>query len=559
MASQLIYGLNDRPPFFHLALLGLQYLCMMFPYLIIIVIIDRSQNLVSPNPISFSLIALGIAVLLQSIPKGPIGSGFLAPSVVSAIYFPASMTAAAQGGLSLVYGMTIFAGCVEMVFAFFTKWLRKYFPPLVCGLIIIAVGFQLGLLATSQSLAIDLWGHPFYNRHLIAAAVTFFSMIALTIWTKGMLRLLSPFIGIVLGFILSFILNILPSMHDVQHAPWFAFPRLGEVSYSFSLDLSLPFILAAIASSLRVVGGVTSSQKINNPSWNRPDLKQIKKGMIADGMGCFIGGFLGVSGLNMAPSLVGVAYATGATSRAIAYSLAIWLFLLAFLPKIIYIFLAIPLSVMGAALLFTASFMVAGGIDLLTSRKLDSRAILVVGVSLLLGISQVVFPQYFTHLPSFLKMFTNSLLSVVTLSAFLLNLIFRIGVRQKVAMLGTEKSEVALDQWLNEKAKEWDLSKNTVQRLHQSISSLTKQIQHGYLQEGGIQFNLIHDPVEVVLSCKYIGTLPKLRFEADEERGMIEETAFTQGLANYALSIPVDQIKTSTKDNQCFIELQYYT
>lgn len=545
----LIYALDERPPFPHLVLLGLQYMCMMFPYLIIVVILGQTQGNLTAGPISFALIALGVSTVLQALKKGPVGSGYLAPPVISAIYFPASMTAVAQGGLGLVYGMTLFAGAIEFVFSFFLTWLRKFFPPIVCGLIIIGVGLQLGLLAISQILSVQEYAKPDYHLHLIASIATIGTMILLTIWARGMFRLLSPFIGIVTGFILSCFMGIIPTFEKVVSASWIGLPGIGGYSYDFSSALILPFVLAAIASSLRVVGAVTTCQKINDTTWSRPNIQNIKKGILADGIGCMLGGALGVPGLNTGPSLIGVAQATGATSRVIAYSLATWLIVLAFLPKFIYLFLTIPLAVMGSALLFTASFMISGGIDLFSARKIDTRSILIIGISLLLGISHEVMPTFYAGLPPFIKMFTNSLLSIVTLSAFLLNLLFRIQIRQKMKYDENK---------LLEKGMEWRLAPDILVRIQKSAKGLYDQVSHGYLKDGEIQLDLIYDPVEVVLKCSYQGTLPKLRFDIDKDKELIEETSFTMGLANYLSEIFPDEIKTSMKNSFCTIDLYFH-
>lgn len=546
-SAHLTYGLSDRPPFFHLVLLGLQYTCMMFPYLIIIVILDQASGNTSSDPIRFSLIALGIATLLQGIRKGPVGSGYLAPPVVSAIYFPASMEAVGQGGLPLVYGMTLFAGLFEVFLGFFLNLVRKFFPPIVCGLIIMAVGFQLGLLALSQIFSIRDYDTPSYPWQIATSCCTLLVMIVLTVWAKGMWRLLSPFFGIVIGFALSLFLKMAPGVDALHSAPWISLPSLTGVHYAFSGNMVLSFCLATIASVLRVVGGITTCQKINVPQWTRPDLKNIRKGVFADGIGCLIAGFLGVAGVNTAPSLIGVSKATGATSRSIAYSLAIWLIALAFFPKFIYLFLSIPLSVMGAALLFTASFMIAGGVDLVASRIIDTRGILIIGISLLLGVSQRVFASYFGELPEYIKPFTNSLLSVVTLSAFLLNLFFRIKIRQKVDL-----------ESFDEKAKEWGLSPDFISRIHKNVQTLVDQINQGYLKEGDLNFKVIFDPAEVVVICTYHGEPPKFHFEVDKEKGLIEETSFILGISSYLVAIAPDEVKTSTKGGLCSIKLQFH-
>ena len=54
-------------------------------------------------------------VLLQALPHGPVGSRLLAPSCFTGIYFASSLVAVKVGGMPLVWGMTIFAGIMEMV------------------------------------------------------------------------------------------------------------------------------------------------------------------------------------------------------------------------------------------------------------------------------------------------------------------------------------------------------------------------------------------------------------------------------------------------------------
>ena len=113
----------------------------------------------------------------------------------------------------------------------------------------------------------------------------------------------------------------------------------------------------------------------------------------ADGIGCVVGGPLGVMGMNSAPSLVGVAKATGATSRYIGFSCAAILVIFAFTPKYAALFLILPQPVIGASMVFAASFMIAGDVEIIVFRNVDSRATYVVGVSLLLGLAREIFPD----------------------------------------------------------------------------------------------------------------------------------------------------------------------
>jgi xanthine permease XanP len=85
--------------------------------------------------------------------------------------------------------------------------------------------------------------------------------------------------------------------------------------------------------------------------------------------------------MSSAPSLVGVSHATGATSRYIAFSCAGVLVIAALFPFYAAFFLLLPQPVVGAAVTFTASFMIASGIQIILSRNLDSRTTFVVGIA----------------------------------------------------------------------------------------------------------------------------------------------------------------------------------
>src|SRR5207237_4796928 len=90
------------------------------------------------------------------------------------------------------------------------------------------------------------------------------------------------------------------------------------------------------------------------------------------------------------------------------------------------LFLGLRQPVVGATMVFAASFMIAGGIQIIVSRNIDSRTTYVVGVSLLLGLAREIFPEYFKRAAPIVHLFTGSMMSIGVMSAFLLNLIFRI-------------------------------------------------------------------------------------------------------------------------------------
>jgi NCS2 family nucleobase:cation symporter-2 len=82
---------------------------------VIVVRAAGAPDAVARSAVSLGMVALGIAAILQALRKGPIGSGYLAPPVVSAVYLHPSLSAVAHGGLALTFGMTVCAGVCEMV------------------------------------------------------------------------------------------------------------------------------------------------------------------------------------------------------------------------------------------------------------------------------------------------------------------------------------------------------------------------------------------------------------------------------------------------------------
>src|SRR6185369_2661104 len=120
------------------------------------------------------------------------------------------------------------------------------------------------------------------------------------------------------------------------------------LSWSFEPSLMLPFAIAGLASGLRAVGVLTTCQQIDDASWRRPDMKNIAAGVVADGLGCAVGGAVGAPGMSASPSLVGMEKITGVTSRAVVWSIAGWLALFACLPKLASLIVDMPRPVMAA-------------------------------------------------------------------------------------------------------------------------------------------------------------------------------------------------------------------
>jgi NCS2 family nucleobase:cation symporter-2 len=153
------------------------------------------------SAVGLSMIAVAFMTVLQSLRLRLVGSGYLCPPVVTAILSPLDLAAASSFGISGVCGMVIFAGVCEIVVAFLVNRTRKLFPAVVSGVVIIAVGLELGKIGASV-----LFEYAPAHRELTAesfatAACTLALMSGLAVWARGLPKLLCSLVGILVGYI----------------------------------------------------------------------------------------------------------------------------------------------------------------------------------------------------------------------------------------------------------------------------------------------------------------------------------------------------------------------
>ena len=431
----LVYAADEWPPPVHLVLLGAQYAAMSAIYLVLVAIVLRSAKLSEAETtalMGIACVALGIGTLLQALHRGPVGSGFLAPPIYSATFFAPSVLAVQAGGMEMVFGMTVVAGAAEMLIALLLRRLRIVITSVVSGLSVFIVGLQLGSLGIGQFLDVQNELRPSYMRDLSVTLLTLAVPVALSIWGRGPLKLLCSLCGLIAGLIAAVVAGVIPpsGVDMLAHAPWLALPQPALMGFKFDATLLPVFLAGSIAAAVRSVALVTTLQRLDNAAWQRPDMANVRKGVLAEGLSNVVGGLLGAQGMNLGPSLVGIASVTGVASRAVGYSTAAIMVIMGFVPKVSAIFLMVPQQVAGSLLVFTSCFMLAGGMEIMLSRRGDVRATYTVGIATLLALSGTLYPDYFKHFPPAVSAFIGNPLSFGLATAIVLSLLFRIGTRQ---------------------------------------------------------------------------------------------------------------------------------
>ena len=553
--EDLIYAVDERPPWLRLIFLGMQHAVLMSVYLVLIVIVFRhagAGHAATISALSLGMIALAASTVLQAIWRGPIGSGYLAPPVFSAIYIGPAVLAASTGGLPAVFAMTVFSGLTEIGLAPLLRRLRGLFPPAISGFIVAIVGIQLGVIGVGDLLGVSEHDYARLHDEVAVAFLTLASTVALSVWGRGVVRLICSMLGIVIGLLLSLGLGLIPaaSWNEFLNAPLVAMPEPSYLAYDFRPSLIPAFLMAGC-------GVITTCQKINDAEWRRPDLKSITGGILADGIGCVLGGVLGVIGMNTAPSLVGVAKATGATSRYVAFACAGALVLFAFIPKYAALFMILPGPVIGATMVFTASFMIAGGIQIIVSRNLDNRTTYVVGVSMLLGLAREIFPDYFKQASPIVHLFSSSMMTIGAMSAFLLNLIFRIGAARKV-VLEFERADTSiadLDDVLRRRLRAWSVTPDLIERAIGTVMQVMRHIVDANLVTGSTSVTLTYNDIELTVAIRYEGELVSLPNAGVKKHIFLEEESFAYGLADFLTGVYPDRMEARSEGENAEIRL----
>lgn len=322
--ANLIYGLDDRPPLWITFLLALQHISifaisLLFPVVVIRDIGGHVHDAV--RFVSASMLAGGVAVIAQSLKKGPVGSGYLCPEVCGPSYLAASILAAKTGGLPLVFGMTAVASIFEGMLSRIMRHLRMLFPAEVTGLIVMMVGLTVIKIASVNFFGLSEKGGSLSIPVFLTAILTLIIMIGLNVWGKGNFKLFCALIGMMAGYIISWLFGIFDFKSFTGEAtfPLWASPFSNHPGWSFDITLLLPFVVAVICSTLKTVGDITTCQRINDSEWKRPDLENISKGILADSVGAFTGGLVGGFGQSSSSTNIGLSIATGSSSRVIGF------------------------------------------------------------------------------------------------------------------------------------------------------------------------------------------------------------------------------------------------
>ena len=551
--QHIAYAVEDRPPFAVTVLSGLQHVGIIAIALVYPLILSREAGLSldqTSDVLAATMLILGFGAVLQSLPRSALGAGYLCPPVCTAAYLGPSLLAVKTGGISLAFGMLAFGGLIEAALSRLLRPLRPYLPPEISGLVVVLIAVALGSLAFRSLLGIGM-PQPEHLPHFLVAAITLGTMVGLSVWSRGIPRLFCALIGMAVGYAAAVANGALTAadLQAVQAAPLVSPPGFAAHGWSWHASLAIPFAVAALANCVRTIGDVTICQKINDADWVRPDMRSISGGALANGVTNILGGMCGAHGVSTYTSSVGLAAATGVTSRQVGYAIGGIFIVLAFMPKASAVFLVMPAPVIGAATLFTSAIIFINGLQIITSRLLDARRTFVIGLAFMAAMAIELYPSFFAGLPAATNAFFGSSLVLGTVTALALNLVFRLGVRrtQKLVVDRQHVDPAAIEAFMETHGAAWGARRDVIDRAAFDLAQSIETIVDSGVASGPLEIEASFDEFSLDLRVSYDGPpleLPEVRPSNEEIMASAEGA---RRLAGFMLRRYADRVQAAHK------------
>lgn len=472
------YDLDGQPPLKLAIPLGLQHVLAMFvgnltPLLIITGVcgIEAGSGLQVALLQNAMLIA-GIVTLVQVFTVGPIGGRLpIVMGTSSGFIGVCKSVGVAMGGGVVGYGAILAAsfigGLFETVLGGFLKPLRKFFPAVVTGTVVLSIGLSLisvGIGSFGGGNTAKDYGSL---ENLFVGAVVLIVIVALKHGTKGFTSFSSILIGIIAGYILVTIMGaVLPhtftyvdeatgatveatkawvlNWSKVAEAPWFSIPQIMPVKWVFDAKAIVPIMIMFIVTAVETVGDISG---ITEGGLGREATdKELSGGVMCDGLGSSFAAIFGVLPNTSFSQNVGLVAMNKVVNRFSIGIGGIFLIACGLFPKLAALISIMPQSVLGGAAVMMFASIVVSGIQLITKWPVTPRNVTIISVALGLGYGLGSNTAVLAQLPESVGLiFGGSGIVPAALFAILLNII----------LPPDEKSEVEIaEEILAQKKKE---------------------------------------------------------------------------------------------------------
>lgn len=372
-----------------------------------------------------AMLVAGIVTLVQLFAIGPVGGKVpIIMGTSSGFIGVFNSVAASMGGSVLTYGAimgaSVIGGLFEAVLGFFLKPLRRFFPSVVTGTVVLSIGLSL------ISVGVNSFGGGNTAKdfgsveNLLLGLFVLIVIIVLKHGTKGITSSSAILFGIIAGYIAAFIMGmVLPTTgvaadgteytkawvlnwDKVAQASWFNIPEIMPVKIVFDMRAIVPVLIMFIVTAVETVGDISGVME-GGMDREATD-KELSGGVICDGIGSTFAAIFGVLPNTSFSQNVGLVAITKVVNRLALATGAIFLILCGLIPKLGAIVSIMPQAVLGGAAVMMFSSIVVSGIQLITKEKMTARNLTIVSVALGIGYGMGANTSILAHTPQLFQL-----------------------------------------------------------------------------------------------------------------------------------------------------------
>ena len=349
-------------------IVGAQFLFVAFGATVLVPL------LVGLDP-SVALFTAGLGTLIfHAVTKGKVpiflGSSFafIAPIIKATELFGLPGTLCGLVSVGAVYGLMSLLVRLRGV-----GFIARLFPPVVVGPVIMLIG--LSLAGTGVDMAKSNWP---------LAIVALVTTVVVSLFAKGMLRLIPIFSGIVIGYIVAACFGVI-DFQPIVDAPWFALPAFVRPELCWEAIVFM--IPVAIAPVIEHIGDVYAINEVAGKDFVKdPGLHRT---MLGDGLACVAASFIGGPPVTTYSEVTGAVSLTKITDPSVIRIAGLFGILFSVLGKMSALLKTIPEAVLGGIMLLLFGTIASVGINSLVKNKIDmgsTRNLVIVSLILILGI-----------------------------------------------------------------------------------------------------------------------------------------------------------------------------
>ena len=429
MNEDVLYRVNDNPPFWEKIIAAIQHISAIFVAIItpgyIICGALGYDITVTTSIICMSLFVSGLGTIMQAREKGKIGAGLLLVEGTSFSFLTIIIATGKVGDLSLILGTCLIAALVPLLLGPFLPKLKRFFPPLVSGIVVVLIGLSLihvgaencaggtAAIGTESFASIQ----NFSIAGLVIIMIVLFQNLKFHILKNGAI-----IFALIIGFTVSYFFGMV-DFSPLTNTSFLQFPLPFRYGISFSFATIIPVAIICFVTCVEGIGDITATAMASGePIKGKIHVERVSRGIFTGGIITVIASVFNAFPTTTFTQNSGVIQVTGVASRYIGFYIGGFLMLIGVFPFIGTLFAVIPPPVLGGAMLIMFGSVVGAGIKILSNEKLDKRALIIIAVSIGAGLS-VGNPDLLVNLPLFIRNTFSSEIATGGLLAIIMNIV----------------------------------------------------------------------------------------------------------------------------------------